>query len=159
MIGLAKGMAATFRHLLRPSVTGAYPWGPRPLPERTRMSFALAKDEAGEPLCKACLLCEKSCPDGAIRIASEKREDGPGRVLTGFEIDLGLCMYCGICVENCSTSGLHHTAEFENCSAAREDMSLVLYRAGSVTRAPLQEPLAAADVEASPAGPEGGAAR
>lgn len=158
MIGLARGMVTTMRHLLSRSVTGAYPWGPRPLPERTRMSFALAKDEAGEPVCKACLLCEKSCPDGAIRITSEKREDGPGRVLTGFEIDLGLCMYCGICVENCSSNGLHHTAVFENCSPDREGMTLVLYRAGTPVDSPLQEPLAGAEFEASPAGREGGAA-
>ncbi len=60
------------------------------------------------------MLCEKSCPDDAIKIDSEKREDGPGRVLTGFSIDLGRCMYCGICVEQCSTHGLRHTGDFEN---------------------------------------------
>ena len=35
------------------------------------------------------MLCERSCPDEAIKIESEKRADGPGRVLTKFTIDLG----------------------------------------------------------------------
>jgi NADH-quinone oxidoreductase subunit I len=158
VIGMAKGMATTLRHMLRPSITGKYPWGPRPLPERSRMSFALEFDEHGEPRCKACLLCEKSCPDGAIRITSEKNEDGPGRVLTGYEIDLGLCMYCGICVESCTSSGLRHTGDFETCAPTRDAMTLVLYRAQGRPHAPLDETPAGADVEPSPAGPEGGAA-
>ena len=159
MIGMAKGMANTLRHMLRPSVTGAYPWGPRVLPERSRMSFALELDEHGLPRCKACLLCERSCPDGAIRITSESRTDGPGKVLTGFEIDLGLCMYCGICVENCTSSGLRHTGEFENCSADVEDMQLVLYRADGHAPALLDDAAPGADVEPSPAGLQGGAAQ
>ena len=87
------------------------------------------------------MLCERSCPDEAIKIESEKRVDGPGRVLIKFTIDLGRCMYCGLCVEQCSTDGLHHTGEFENNSTAREAMMLVLYEAepGSVAAPPLEE--------------------
>ena len=48
-------------------------------------------------------------------------------MLTQFEIDLGLCMYCGICVENCPSDGLRHTGDYENASARREDMTLVLF--------------------------------
>jgi formate hydrogenlyase subunit 6/NADH:ubiquinone oxidoreductase subunit I len=48
-------------------------------------------------------------------------------VLTKFTIDLGRCMYCGLCVEQCSSDGLHHTGDYENCSRSREDMLLVLY--------------------------------
>ncbi|HSK48832.1 MAG TPA: NADH-quinone oxidoreductase subunit I [Coriobacteriia bacterium] len=129
MKGLAKGMATVMRHLLKPAVTEGYPWEPKVLPERSRTSFALPLDENGVPYCKSCMLCAKSCPDDAIKIVSEKREDGPGRVLKRFEIDLGLCMYCGLCVENCPSSGLHHTGDFETATAERGDMTLVLYSA------------------------------
>lgn len=136
MIGMAKGMVTTLKHLFRPSFTDAYPFGPKLLPERSRTSFALPLDEDGVPYCKACMLCAKTCPDDAIIIESEKRADGPGRVLTKFTIDLGLCMYCGLCVENCTSSGLHHTGDFETASADKADMTLVLFEATDVVLAP-----------------------
>lgn len=126
MIGVVRGMATTLRHLLRPAVTEAYPDAPKLLPERSRTSFELALDEDGSHRCKACLLCANSCPNHAITIESEKRADGPGRVLLGFSIDLGLCMYCGLCVENCATQALRHTGDFETASPYREHTVLVL---------------------------------
>ncbi len=141
MIGMAKGMATTFGRMLRPAVTENYPAEKRVLPERARMSFEMATDESGQPQCKACMLCERSCPDEAIKIESEKREDGPGRSLTKFTIDLGKCMYCGLCVEQCSTDGLRHTGEYENNSSERSAMMLVLYEAepGSVPAPAIEE--------------------
>jgi len=127
MRGIARGMATTFRHLLGPALTEPYPDKKRVLPERSRMSFALLTDERGMPQYKSCLLCEKSCPDTAISIESEKNTEGPGRVLTRFTIDLGRCMYCGICVEQCSTSGLVHTSDFETCTTDRSGTLAVLY--------------------------------
>jgi NADH-quinone oxidoreductase subunit I len=128
VIGMAKGMLTTLRLMLDGAVTVQYPKVKRVLPERSRSSFALPLGEDGTPLCKACTLCAKSCPNSAITMETAKREDGPGRVLTQFEIDLGLCMYCGICVENCPSNGLRHTGDYENASAQREDMTLVLFQ-------------------------------
>lgn len=128
MIGMAKGMMTTLRMMLNGAVTEQYPYVKRVLPERSRSSFALPIDPDGAPLCKACMLCAKSCPNNAILMETQKREDGPGRVLTKFEINLGLCMYCGICVENCPSNGVRHTGSYENSSASREDMTLVLFQ-------------------------------
>lgn len=138
MIGMAKGMATTFRHLVRPAVTERYPDVKRTLPERSRTSFAMALDENGAPQCKSCMLCARSCPDDAITIESEKREDGPGRVLTSFTIDLGLCMYCGLCVEACPSLGLHQTGDYELATPERAETTLVVYRASedSLRRSP-----------------------
>jgi NADH-quinone oxidoreductase subunit I len=129
VIGIGKGMAKIFGKMVKPAITEQYPLEKRVLPERARMSFGMRRDEAGAAQCKACMLCERSCPDEAIVIESEKRTDGPGRVLTKFSIDLGRCMYCGLCVEQCTSDGLHHTGEFENNSTKREDMILVLFDA------------------------------
>lgn len=93
MIGMLKGMGTTIRHLFLPTFNAGYPDTPKTLPERSRSSFRLPMGEDGVPLCKSCMLCANSCPVGAILIESEKTEGGPGRTLTGFEIDLGLCMY------------------------------------------------------------------
>ena len=129
MIGIAQGMMTTLRHFLRPAITEQYPTFRKELPERARMGFALTLAEDGSPKCKACMLCERSCPDDAIKIESEKRTDGPGRVLTGFSIDLGRCMYCGLCVEQCTSDGLHHTGDFEHSVVTRAETVLVLYHA------------------------------
>jgi formate hydrogenlyase subunit 6/NADH:ubiquinone oxidoreductase subunit I len=129
MIGMAKGMVVTLRHMLSPAFTADYPWKKRVLPERSRTSFALAIDEDGTPLCKSCMLCEKSCPVDAIEILSEKREDGPGRVLQRFTLDMGLCMYCGLCVENCTSMGLSHAGDYEILSPVKADLKVVLYEA------------------------------
>lgn len=154
---MAKGLATTLRHLMRPSFTDRYPWEPKVLPERSRTSFALPLDENGQPRCKACMLCAKSCPDNAIIIDSAKREDGPGRTLTRFSIDLGLCMYCGLCVESCTSSGLHHTGDFETATAERGETVLVLYdSSGSrASTAPvMEEPTAEEIADVAAIGPD-----
>lgn len=158
MIGMIKGMGITLRHMLSPAFTEAYPFGRRELPERTRMSFAMGREDGGGAHCKACLLCEKSCPDGAIRLVTDKRPDAPGRMLVRFEIDLGLCMHCGICVENCAAGGLHFTDDFEHLSTTREGMVLVLYDELVDGAAQLDQAVPPAIVEPSPAGLEGGPA-
>jgi formate hydrogenlyase subunit 6/NADH:ubiquinone oxidoreductase subunit I len=168
LIGIGKGMATTLRHFLRPAITEQYPSYRRELPPRARMGFTLTMAEDGSPKCKACMLCERSCPDDAIKIESAKRVDGPGRVLTGFSIDLGRCMYCGLCVEQCNSDGLHHTCDFESAVTTRAETMLVLYHAepAELEQAPAMEPVSAAELDevadtfghaataGSPAGPE-----
>jgi NADH-quinone oxidoreductase subunit I len=153
MKGIATGMATIFGRMIRPAVTEQYPEYKRELPERARMSFVLSEDDDGSTACKACLLCEKNCPDRAIKIESAKREDGPGRVLTHFEIDLGRCMYCGICVEQCTSAALHHTGDYEKNALDREGTILVLFdEPASAAAAPAPAPAAP---DATPA-PEAG---
>lgn len=124
---MAKGMVTTLRTVMRPAFTERYPDVKKTLPERSRTSFSLPVAEDGTPKCKSCMLCVKNCPDDAIVIESEKREDSPGRMLTKFTIDLGLCMYCGLCVENCTSDGLRHSGNYETATAERSETVLVLY--------------------------------
>ena len=127
MIGMAKGMMSTLRHFLSPAFTEQYPNVKRVLPERSRTMFTLPLDESGVPACKACMLCAKSCPDGAITMETEKRADGPGRVLTHYSIDLGLCMYCGICVESCPSNGIEFTGDYERATHDKAQTRVVLF--------------------------------
>ena len=127
MIGMAKGMVTTLKHFLRPAVTEQYPNVKKTLPERSRTMFTLPMDENDVPACKACMLCEKNCPDGAITMTTEKRTDGPGRVLTHYSIDLGLCMYCGLCVESCPSDGIEFTGDYERATHDKSETLVVLW--------------------------------
>jgi len=63
--------------------------------------------------CTSCLVCIRECPTKCMTLTShvEERADGGRRptkvnILDSFEIDFGLCMYCGICVDLCPHDSL-----------------------------------------------------
>jgi NADH-quinone oxidoreductase subunit I len=73
-----------------------------------------------EPACTSCMICARECPSWCITIDShtEPVADLPAgsrertrNVLDRFEIDWSLCMYCGICVEECPFDALEWVAE------------------------------------------------
>jgi NADH-quinone oxidoreductase subunit I len=68
-----------------------------------------------EPACTSCMICARECPSWCISIDShtEPVEHLPSgarhrtrNVLDRFAIDWSLCMYCGICVEECPYDAL-----------------------------------------------------
>lgn len=108
--GLVKGMATTARQLARTPHTAEYPDVAPELPARSRGVIALIESN-----CTSCMLCARECPDWCIHIDSHKEEVPPttegGRarqrnVLDRFAIDWSLCMYCGVCIEQCPTDAL-----------------------------------------------------
>jgi NADH-quinone oxidoreductase subunit I/NAD(P)H-quinone oxidoreductase subunit I len=76
-------------------------------------------------ICTACLACMNDCPIDCILIKTKKEEGSKERVLTQFDIDEGLCMYCGLCTEPCPTGAIHFTKEFER---ATEDINDLVFR-------------------------------
>src|SRR5947208_14715889 len=42
--------------------------------------------------------------------------------MTRFDIDMGKCMYCGLCSEPCPTGAIHHTPEFEGADYSLESL-------------------------------------
>jgi NADH-quinone oxidoreductase subunit I len=73
-----------------------------------------------ESACTSCMICARECPSWCITIDShtEPVPDLPAgtrertqNVLDRFEIDWTLCMYCGICVEECPFDALAWSAD------------------------------------------------
>jgi NADH-quinone oxidoreductase subunit I len=122
----AKGLSVTLRELFRPNVTVQYPHEREAPPTRARGVIALKEEN-----CTVCMLCSRSCPDWCIYIEGHKdkapprREGGKPRtvqLLDRFDIDYGLCMYCGICVEVCPFDALFWSPEYEYSAATIADL-------------------------------------
>ncbi len=115
-----EGFTITLSHMVRKPVTIQYPdKTARPIsdlmPERSRSYLKVEMDT-----CTACLNCETACPIDCIRIGTVKEETG--RVMTGFDIDMAKCMYCGLCTEPCPTGAIHFIPEFERAAYSLEEM-------------------------------------
>lgn len=85
--------------------------------------------------CTACLICMRACPINCIIIDSAKceKETIQGRIgkatkktneCTVFNIDIGKCMFCGLCVEPCPTGAIVHTKEFHMNTTNLNDLVL-----------------------------------
>ena len=127
---LAKGMAVTFKHLWRPTVTENYPDEPPYFEARFRGVHVLQRDENGLEKCVACFLCAAACPSNCIYIeAAENTEtqriSAGERHATVYNIDYNRCIFCGYCVEACPTDAITHGHAFE---IASYNTSSLVYR-------------------------------
>ncbi|MFV0452375.1 MAG: NADH-quinone oxidoreductase subunit I [Propioniciclava sp.] len=68
-----------------------------------------------EPNCTSCMICARECPTWCIEIGSHTEplaDSPPGprqrthQILDSFTLDWSLCMYCGICIEECPFDAL-----------------------------------------------------
>ncbi len=96
---ILEGMAVTFSVMRRPAITVQYPDRiPEPmqdmLPERSKGLL-----EVDVLCCTGCQACARNCPIDVIRMRVGK--EGKIRFIERFDIDLGKCMVCGLCVDAC----------------------------------------------------------
>jgi NADH-quinone oxidoreductase subunit I len=102
---LILGLIVTVKHMGKHAITLQYPKERWTMPERSRGCVVLMTDPGtGKLKCTACTLCYKICPNNAIKITSIKDETGK-RVPDVFEVDVGICIYCGLCEETCPVEG------------------------------------------------------
>ena len=125
-LGLVKGLLVTMKNLRRRPSTIQYPEERLPQHPRFRGEEFVLYEER----CTACASCAKYCPLGIIRIVTEPSgsapEEGDKYSLAVFDIDIGRCMFCGLCVEACPYDALFMGSGFERGRYERNQLVITI---------------------------------
>ena len=143
---ILRGVALTTRHFIRnlaihtlhlfrlakripAAVTFQWPEQPRPLAPRLRTRHRLTKRADGWPRCVGCMMCETVCPARCITIvAGEHPDPNVEKYPVRFDIDLGICIYCGYCVEVCPEDAIRMDTQILDIAAySRDEMKLNMH--------------------------------
>ena len=93
-----------------------------------------------EERCTGCASCAKYCPLGIIRIVTdpsgEEMQEGENYGIEVFDIDIGRCMFCGLCVEACPYDALHMGSGFEEGRYTRGELVIDVERLKSAPKRP-----------------------
>jgi NADH-quinone oxidoreductase subunit I len=93
-----------------------------------------------EERCTGCASCAKYCPLGIIRIVTDPSgtfmQEGEKYDIEVFDIDIGRCMFCGLCVEACPYDALHMGSGFEEGSYTRGELVIDVERLKKAPKLP-----------------------
>lgn len=109
---LMKGMAYSFKHMFRKTVTMQYPEEKPVLGAEFRGRPVLVK-EMGQERCVACGLCARACPPLAISMQAGETQDQKERYPVTFEINMLRCIYCGFCEDVCPEEAIVMSGEYD----------------------------------------------
>ena len=93
-----------------------------------------------EDRCTGCASCAKYCPLGIIKIVThpsgEALPEGDEYAIDVFDIDIGRCMFCGLCVEVCPYDAIHMGSGFEEGQYKRGDLVVTVDRLRAAPKRP-----------------------
>lgn len=121
------GMGITAKYAVKTPITVHYPFETLPITPNYRGHTDLVMNpEDGTTKCITCMMCEKICPSGCIRIRAEKPEGAKKKELVEYHLDFTKCSLCANCVEVCPTSALEFSKEYNLAGTSRHDFHFEL---------------------------------
>ena len=122
MIGFLEGLKVTLKTAFRKPVTDQYPDPDKRhqvAPRYMGFPALLWDSDVPEPYCTGCMVCVRACPTQCM---SAQMTDNPKfatdesrrrKIIEEFEINLGRCILCGICVDVCNFDAIEMSHEHE----------------------------------------------
>lgn len=121
VVEIAKGLALTFKNMIRPKFTMEYPEVKFEPPASYRGRPVLVQEEDGTERCVACGLCSRICPPLAIQVQASETQSEKERYPELFEINMLRCIFCGFCEEVCPEEAIVMSKDYELVFSNRED--------------------------------------
>ena len=128
-IGLLKGLAVTATNMIQSyyrkdrMTTVQYPEERATIsPNFRNFPFLVydGSDAMAGLRCTACSICENECPPQCIYIVLDRDENGKSlKRPKVFDIDVSVCMNCGICAEVCPFDSIYMDGEYELSTSDR----------------------------------------
>lgn len=118
---IIKGLALTFKSMLRGNVTMQYPEEKFTPPASYRGRPVLVQEKNGVERCVACGLCSRVCPALAIEVQANETELEKERFPEKFEINMLRCIFCGFCEEVCPEEAIVMSKDYELIFSNRKD--------------------------------------
>ncbi len=146
-MGLLNGLRISMRNMLRGPITVKYPYEKLELPERARWAVAPKFDEDGAIKCTACMTCVRACPNHILDLDFTTDEATKKKHIDSFSYELGACMMCGLCVEQCPFDAILMSHDYELARTSPEELRIELI-ADVDAAGPKREPKPAAPVPA-----------